>query len=79
MKYDYYEIKYLEEKNSAIWIYRLQKEQQYLYLKISKHYPEKIFFIPITTQSGKQHNVKFVKLLDLKELKRRKRSKVVKT
>ena len=69
MKYDYYEIKYLEEENGAIWIYRLQKEQQYLYLKLNKRRPEKIFTIPITMQNGKRHDVKFVKISDLEELK----------
>ena len=74
MKYDYYEIKYLEEENGAIWIYRLQKEQQYLYLKLNKRRPEKIFTIPITMQNGRRYGVKFVKNVDLEEVKRHKRS-----
>lgn len=48
MKLDYYEIKCLEQENHAVWLHRLQNEQQYLYLKVSKRYPEKIFYIPIT-------------------------------
>lgn len=69
MKFDDYEIKYLEKENNAISLFHLQKEQQYLYVKISKRYPEKIFTIPITMQNGKQHNVKFIKNSDLEKLK----------
>ncbi len=71
MKYDYYEIKYLEKEHAAIWIYRLQKEQQYLYIKLRKRCPEKIFNIPIQMQNGNLHNVKFVSLSDIEELKQR--------
>ena len=74
MKYDYYEIKCLEEEYNAVLLSRLQREQQYLYLKVRKRYPEKIFTIPITLQNGKKHGVKFVKNADLTELKQRKRS-----
>lgn len=75
MKLDYYEIKYLEEENNAILLSRLQKEQQYLYVKISKRYPEKIFTIPITMQNGNRRNIKFVKLSDLEKVKRDERLK----
>ena len=75
MKFDYYEIEYLETENDAVSLARLKKEQQYLYVKISKRYPEKIFTVPITLQNGKQYNVKFVKVSDLQELKRNKRKK----
>lgn len=71
MKYDDYEIQYLEKENAAIWIYNLQKKHQYLYIKLRRRCPEKIFCIPITLQNGKQHNVKFVRLSDLEELKQR--------
>ena len=69
MKLDYYEIKCLEQENDAVWLHRLQNEQQYLYLKVSKRYPEKLFCIPITLQNGKQYNVKFVKIADLEQIK----------
>ena len=74
MKYDYYEIKYLEEENDAISLFRLRKMRQYLYVKISKRYPEKIFSIPIKMQNGRRYNVKFVKIADVEKLKQRKRS-----
>ncbi|MBP5466087.1 MAG: hypothetical protein J6Y43_00790, partial [Clostridia bacterium] len=64
----------MEKENNAISLFHLQKEQQYLYVKISKRYPEKIFTIPIILQNGRQHNVKFVKNADLLKLKQRKRS-----
>ena len=69
MKFDDYEIKYLEKENNAISLFHLRNEQQYLYVKISKRYPEKIFTIPITMQNGKLHGVKFVKISDLQEVK----------
>ena len=74
MKFDDYEIKYLEKENNAISLFHLQKEQQYLYVKLSKRYPEKIFTIPITMQNGRRYGVKFVKNVDLEEVKRHKRS-----
>ena len=74
MKYDYYEIKFLEEENDAISLFHLRKIRQYLYVKISKRYPEKIFTIPITMQNGRRYGVKFVKNVDLEEVKRHKRS-----
>ena len=75
MKFDYYEIEYLEKENNAVCLTRLKKERQYLYVKISKRFPEKIFTIPINLQNGKQYGVKFVKNTDLQILQQRKRSK----
>ena len=73
MKFDDYEIKYLEKENGAISLFHLKKERQYLYFKISKRYPEKIFTVPITMQNGNRRDIKFVKISDLEELKRDKR------
>ena len=72
MKFDIHEIKYLEEKNESIALSRLQKEWQYLYLKISKFFPEKIFTIPIKLQNGKIYRKKFIKISALQEFKRNK-------
>lgn len=70
MKYDKEIISRLEKEYTAIWLPRLQKENQYLYVKLSKRYREKIFTIPITMKNGNIRDIKFVKLSDLEELKR---------
>ena len=72
MKFDYYVIKYLEEQNDAVCLSTLRKKQQYLYVKIRKHYPEKIFNIPIKQQNGNEYNLRFVKIMDLENLKKSK-------
>ena len=69
MKLNDFQINRLETENGVILLSRLQKEQQYLYVKVSKRYPEKIFTLPITMQNGKIRNIKFVKSSDIEFLK----------